>query len=263
MDYYSVTRKSLSNFLRFPQILLPNILYLVIQLFSGAIFFSNKNIQSLFSLNNLETSIREELAKQLTGWALLQVIASFIIFALFTFFISVGIEALKFNMMAQIVQEKRCSLRKAWKERFKNYIKLGLLKLLIYILTFTIAAIIASPLFTAEISKIKILGLVIAIIIALIIKVAILFSYQYIFLLNEGPMQALGHSILHFKRKTWHSVSSWAIITAIEVIFAIIGLVFIYGISGTAGTLLVSLAYILYKVWSEMFLFESLNATKH
>src|SRR3989344_4465441 len=145
MDYYSVTKKSLTNLILWPQLFVPNILYLLIQIVSTSLLLSSKPIKGLFNLNNLQESIKDEILKQLTGQTLLQVIVSFIVFALFTFFITVGVEALKFNMMSQVILEKKCSLKKAWKERFKNYLKLGFLKLIIYLMTIAMAGIVASP----------------------------------------------------------------------------------------------------------------------
>lgn len=260
MDYYYITKKSLKNIFLWPQLLVPNIAYSFIQIISTSLLLTSANVRSLFNLNNLEQSLRDEIASQLTGQTLLQVVASFAIFALFTFFITVGVDALKFNMMAQAVNENKCSLRKAWRERFKNYIKLGLLKLIIYLLTITIAAIVASPLVVFETSKIKYLGLIMAIILALLIKMAIIFSFQYMFLKKEGPLAAFWHSISHLFKNPLHSMGSWAIITGLEIVTAVIGLISYYSIGGgTLGTIIMSVLYIFYKVWSEMFLFESLK----
>lgn len=262
MDYYYITKKSLKNIVMWPQLLLPNIFYSFIQIISTSLLFTSKNVRNLFNLSNLEQSLRDEVANQLTGLTLLQVILSFIIFAVFTFFLTVGIDAVKFNMMSQVVVDKRCSLRKAWRERYKNYFRLGLLKLTIYLLTITMAAIVASPLVVFETSGFKYLGLLIAIIAALFIKISILFSAQYMFLKREGPMHAFGNSIIHLFKKPLHSLGSWGVLTGLEIFSAVIGII-LYNVlgGGVLGTVIISLIYILYKVWSEMFLFESLNAT--
>ncbi len=260
MDYYSITKKSSLDLIKWPKLFLPNIAYFLIQLISTTLLLVSPAIKGLSDFKNLEQSIRDEIARQLTGQTLLQVAASFIIFALFSFFLSVGVEALKFNMMAQAVTENKCSLRKAWKERLKNYIKLGLLKLLIYIMLIAMAAIVASPLITFEASKFKYFGLLVAIFAALLIRIAIIFSFSYMFLKKEGPMHAFGNSILHLIRHPLHSIGSWAVLTGFEIISAILGLTMYYLIGGAMGTFMVSILYILYKVWSEMFLFESLNA---
>lgn len=262
MDYYYITKKSLKNIFMWPQLLVPNIVYSFIQIISTGLLFTSYNVRNLFNLSNLEQSVRNEIANQLTGQALLQVILSFLVFALFTFFVTVGIDALKFNMMSQAVVDKRCSLRKAWRERFKSYFKLGLLKLIIYILTITMAAIVASPLVLFEASNYKYLGLIIAIIAALFIKVSMLFSVQYMFLKKEGPMHAFGNSILHMFKKPLHSIGSWSVVTGFEIFSAILGII-LYNLlgGGLLGTVIISAIYIFYKVWSEMFLFESLNST--
>lgn len=261
MDYYLITKKSLKNIFMWPQLLLPNIAYSFIQLISTSLLFTSENIRNIFDLSNLEQSLRDEIVGQLAGQTLLQVILSFIIFALFSFFVTVGVDALKFNMMSQAVTNKRCSLRKAWRGRFRNYLKLGLLKLIIYLLTITMAAIVASPLLIFEASSFKYLGLLIAIIVALFIKIAILFSIQYMFLKKEGPLHALGNSMLHLFRKPLHSIGSWSVLTGLEIFSAIIGII-IYKALGSSifGAVIISSIYIFYKVWSEMFLFESLNA---
>lgn len=262
MDYFSVVKKSLLDILIWPKVFIPNLFYFIFQIVSTAILLDSPTIRSLFNVGNLEQSIKEELMRQLSGQTLLQVIVSFLIFILFSFFLSVGVEALKFKMMAQIAHERSCSFRKAWKERFRNYIRLGFLKLIIYVMLIAMAALVASPLFAFETKNEKILLLAAAIVAASLIRIAIIFSFQYMFLKKQGPFQAFGSSIWHFIKKPLHSIGSWAVITAAEVFTAIIGLIVYYFIGGNYGKLVLSLVYIIYKVWSEMFLFESLHASK-
>lgn len=256
MDYYFGTKKSFLDLFKNPRIFIPDIAYFVIQLISSSVLFSSDLIKGVFNFNSLEQELKNEIASQLAGNSLLQVIASISIFVIFSFFLSVGIEALKFHMMSRVVIENKCSLRQAWKARWKNYIKLGLLKAMVYIIFAAIAAVIASPLIVLQASKTKYLFLALAIGIALFIRIALLFAYQYLFLKNEGPLQAFGNSILTLKRRPLHSFASWGIITAFGILLAIFTLTLSSNLKWFIMPAIISFIYLIYKTWSEMFLFE-------
>ncbi len=185
-----------------------------------------------------------------------------IIFVVVAFFVSIGISAVKFGMIRDVVNKKSASIKSGLGYVNKYYWRIFGVKIWTFLIY--LGVIIATLILYFVLSALQlgitavIVSIIFLIVLVILVVLKLLFRYAALFIKNSDSKKAIGLSYKFFKENKGYSliVLCWVILVAlvVSIIFDILGL--IPGIGDIIQSL-ESLATIIISVWANIFLFNS------
>ncbi|MDP3918881.1 MAG: hypothetical protein Q8Q35_03215 [Nanoarchaeota archaeon] len=215
-----------------------------------------------------------------------EVIISFVIFVIVTFFLGVGVIVMRFEMIKDILKTGNSSLRKAWKAHRSYFWSVVFLRLLIFLISIIALGVVflGSGLFylilnpfstNLALSISAVIAILLTMVLVLLIKFAIMFRYPIMFLKGKkNSWKILKDAITFFKKDPLFVIITWAIIFLVGLAFSILGSGL--GLLSSAFssfitvsiilTVLVSIINILIdlsaELWGAIYLFDKFNSKK-
>jgi hypothetical protein len=135
---------------------------------------------------------------------------SFGLFFVSAFLVGTGTTASKYELITDLIKNKKLTLSEAVTYSYKNFKKVLVTKILIFLLTLLLTLvlfILAGVSYTIY----QPLAYVITLLILFIFNLAIFFRYPYLFLKNKRPSTSIKDSIKHFKNHPKHVFIIWLI----------------------------------------------------
>lgn len=285
MVYRKLVLESVKNLKNNPRLFLPDLMLFCSTTFFGVIFLKILNLLPLLQeiLVNKNT-VKEVLISFLQNTHnLVNIIFLSIIFLVITFSAGSSLTAVKFQMMKDIIQNKKPSFLKSIKKtprylwsiiglRILIFTISILMVLLIYIF-FSIVYYLFSVSVIYGILSALILGSI-ALFLLVLFKISIFFVYQILFLEDKTAMESLVLSFIYSKKHLLYVILIWCIIFCMGIIFWLITLPInnilnlaekhLIGTSPTLVTFIAVMAVtaffrviinLLYLLWSDLFLF--------
>jgi hypothetical protein len=126
---------------------------------------------------------------------------SFGLFFVSAFLVGTGTTASKYELITDLIKNKKLTLSEAVTYSYKNFKKVLVTKILIFLLTLLLTLvlfILAGVSYTIY----QPLAYVITLLILFIFNLAIFFRYPYLFLKNKRPSTSIKDSIKHFKNSS-------------------------------------------------------------
>ena len=211
-------------------LLLPDLVSLLITYSLIAIIFFVTGFSDLMPLIQSAEDTSFELLKNFLSENITSIIVSALIFVIVTFIVGVGVTAIKFDMINDIINNKKVSLKSSFFKSNNFYWPIVLTRVCIFILfgIFLLLTILLGGLiymmsqnFGSETAMIISLAVMLPIagLAFLLLKLSLLFVYQIMFLKNiYNPIKLIKESFLLFKHHTSFVFLSGLFIFALSLV---------------------------------------------
>ncbi|MEA3378283.1 MAG: hypothetical protein U9Q69_01460 [Nanoarchaeota archaeon] len=285
MDISKTTIYSLKNLIKNPVLYVPDLFMYVLTYILTFIFYKSSGIDQFLMDYLMEGAIKINVLQAFlnSNWFMLTV--SFLVFVIVTFFVGVGVAAIKFSMISSIVQNKKYSLIKIIFSKKSYFLRIVFLKIYVYILT--IGLILISTIIIIANKEIinnfwgisiKMLVTLIGITTILALKLGIMYRYAILFLeQRQGAFKILKESFKLFTKKPFAVFVIWLVIAIAGIgtglIYWGIGLgaeqikdfitsplgVYVFSV---VVTLLIYMVRLTYNLWTQLLVFETYDTIK-
>lgn len=261
-----------------PILILPDFVLFLLTYFLTIAFYRASGANDLMKLMMADGNVTE-IAKGITSGDLVQFLTSLGIFVFVTFFLGVGIEAVRFGMIKQIIEGKKASLISSWKRQSLYFWKIVSMKVLIYLLV--VVALLGIGLLSVltysagpGISSFSLgwVTIVVAFVLFVFFTLGLLFRYAIMFLDGTGAKESIKLSFSYLKSNTKQVFFVWLGITMIAIATGILAagisfllskvqaqmaslmLVYLFSFASALVAFFIRTAYML---WSQLFIFAS------
>jgi len=219
-----------------PILFVPDLFYALVNYILITFIYSYIGFNTISSDLTGDFGSQVEVIGQFISANTTQVLISGITFIAITFFIGAGVYVLRYNLIKQIVHDKKPSLWLAWRTNHEYYYNVILIRIFVYIISILAVAfvILLSTIFYLVINPFNALiatyfSLLIAIIVSiamiLLLKWTLLFRYPLMFLTNKkNPFVVLKNSLRYFKHNPALVIYTWVVILAVLISFMLTGL---------------------------------------
>src|SRR3989344_4109555 len=142
---------------------------------------------------------------------------SFGLFFISAFIIGTGTTASKYELITDLIKNKKLTLKEAFTYSHQNFKKVLITKVLIFLLT---ALLIIGLFILAGVGYTiyQPLGYIITLLLLFVFHLAIYFRYPYLFLKNKKPLTSIKDSIKYFKNNPKHVFLIW-LVTILTLLF--------------------------------------------
>ncbi len=269
---------SIDSIKKNPIIFIPDILLFLLIYGLTILFYKYNNLAKLLSML-MSAESRAEIIKTFFVQNWLQLVISFAVFFFISFILGVGMEAIRFSMIKQIIKKKKASLKKAWKLKNKFFWKIVLMKILVTAILFIsllllliIAILIMAICSTIGVYSILWLASLASIFLLIMLTLALLFRYAALFLDNKGTVKAIKGSFKYFSKNKKHTFFVWLTITIVSLIFGTLATSASLWIGKLQNIVNIALwSYVImffssftaflirtiYTIWSQVFIFKN------
>lgn len=245
-----------------PIVFLPNLFQIFISYILLLSIYYYTGASSLAPLLNSTEKASLEMISTFISTNLLQIIISVVSFVVITFIVGVGVMIFKYSLIKEIINNKKVSLKNAWKDNRDLFWHIILLRIILFVICLILLAIsgLFSLLLYYLISLVSttlapyfaiFFGLVLMSILLLIFKFMILFRYPIMFMKRiKHPVKVLKESYGLFKQDKWFVIYTWFVMAVIGLLFSIITYSLNAAVTSLTSLLqMAAVVMLLYSVW--------------
>jgi hypothetical protein len=229
-------QKSFQDLYKHPIVFIPDLVMAIIDFLLITLVYKYTGFNDVIADLSGDMGSQADLIINFISTNTFQVVLSVALFIGLTFIIGVGVMIIRFNLIKQIVNNKKPCLLEAWKIRNQFFYRVVALRILVYlislvalvavILTSTFVYLIInpfSPVFATYFSLM--VAIVVSITLLLLLKWFLLFRYPLMFLTKRtNPFIVLRNCVRYFKKNPALVIFTWVIVFAVSVLFALISL---------------------------------------
>jgi len=218
-----------------PKLFIPDLFFIAIMYIVAFILYTYVGIGDLITIISDVETISAEVLRAFLSENITELIVSFVVFAVVTFVLGVGVAVLKYHMINQLLKEKKVSLLIAWRERNQYFWSVVLLRFVVFliwflmlVLVFLIIALIyllINP-FLANNIALSIAGvsaIPLLILTAVALKLILLFRYPILFVNKiKNPWKIINQSFHFCKKNLLYTVVTGIVILGLDLMMAIL-----------------------------------------
>ncbi|MBL7051485.1 MAG: hypothetical protein ISS01_00180 [Nanoarchaeota archaeon] len=265
----NVYKKSLNQWTKNLIVFVPDLsliafTYLLVLLINAYTGFGD--IVSLLQNGNLESL---DLLKEYFSANIFQLIISGTIFVVTTFFFGVGVYALKYEIIKDVVKGKKASIFKAYKISHKKFWQIVLMKIMVFLMSISVVLIVSFIVgliyfifsqFSVELARLLTLFVALVLILLAIfaIKLGILFRYPIMFMSNKNKAwSVLKESFIFFKKDPVYIFITWLFIFILSIVIWLFAGIINYGFgliqNLSSNSLIIFICIILISLFGVLF----------
>lgn len=278
MDYRKRVSHSFQGLKDHVELFIPDIVLYFLVFVTSALYYQFSGLSELVKVMLEQGTFYNEFVLKVFSERLAELVISTALFVASTFLFGVIADVVKFDMMRELAENKKPSLKRSWKRKREHTFKYLSLKLIAYLFAFTLVILLLLLSYLLSFTGwsealIAPLLLAVSLLAFFFFKLGILYAAPLLFLEKKNPGRAFLASLSFLFRRTKRVFQAGAVIFFFFVMFTLLEMTVgtVLGLMQDAfvspstlylGFFMVSfvpfLVKLIYKIWAELFVFENL-----
>lgn len=277
-------KKAFWNLYKNPTLFIPDLVFIFLTWIAFQLLLPYSGIQTLIEAG--ENAFTNEILSVFYQNHFMKFIITLLIFTFVTFIFGVVYQIIKYNMIKEVIKNRKANLFLSWQRRKTYFWKVVYLKIYVFLLSAIVSILIGGmgaltyfivSLFSSNTLIISsYIIAVISLIMIILVRIGILFRYPALFLKKEKPLNALKISFKLFKKKPKFVIGVWLIMIAVTLAFTLITIIlhaFDSALQLTLGnfavftSIIFGALFILLELipilWADLFLFSIFSKLKN